>query len=196
MSTGEFQCHRCGKCCKESWEIPVDFHRDVLRWIEERRFDILKRVVLSPRFVLNPERYGNNPHWIIDCGHVLFGDITFKCPFLDEVRNSEPAGCAIHETRPYACRLFPYNENGVVRTDILDLCMGTIFYHSAEAEKNGLGLVDYLNRININGSERFQKISGTEELRNIASLYRDRQLKIRLTSSQGVRIAEEAISLK
>ncbi len=74
--------------------------------------------------------------------------------------------------------------------------MGTIFYHSAEAEKNGLGLVDYLNRININGSERFQKISGTEELRNIASLYRDRQLKIRLTSSQGVRIAEEAISLK
>ncbi|RMF91626.1 MAG: YkgJ family cysteine cluster protein [Methanobacteriota archaeon] len=188
---GKFVCRRCGKCCKERWEITVDFHEDILRWIRERRFDILKHVVINPKFLLNPGYYHNRVQWIIDTGHVLFGDVAHRCPFLEEATGDFPARCRIHETRPQVCRRFPYDEQGRVREDILDVCMGSIFYHSKKAEEKGLELTKYIRE-----RRDLRQAPDRWELKEIARAFRDRDLKIPFTSDIGLRIAEELLEEK
>ena len=194
MSKPEFLCKRCGKCCKENWEITVDFQKDILRWIQEKRFDLLKHVVLNPKFILSPSRYDNNPQWIIDCGHVLFGDESHRCPFLDESLNGHPAGCSIHETRPQACRRFPLDENNRVRTDILDVCIGTIFYHSSAAEAEGMSLIEYMKKMDQEAIQGASLPPRKDELKEIAQSFKGLDMKIHFTSDFGLSIAEEALS--
>jgi Fe-S-cluster containining protein len=188
----EFECRRCGKCCKESWEISVDVEKDIFRWIEQKRFDILNKIVLNPRYLLAPERYNGEPPWIIDCGHVLFGDVGNKCPFLEEAVCEMPAGCSIHDTRPQVCRHFPHNPKNRVRSDILDVCVGTIFYHSSAAERMGLSFMEYME-------QEYQKRADEpspprkDELKEIAHLFREGDLRVKFTSDIGMKLAEDLV---
>lgn len=186
-----FVCRRCGQCCKESWEIAVDFEKDLLGWIHERRFEILKHVVLNPKFLINPERYGNRPQWMIDGGHVLFGEANQRCPFLIDSTEDCQAGCRIHDVRPQVCRRFPYDETGKVRSDILDVCMASIFYHSRAAEVTGLGIAKYFEELNGNGVVSSPKRS---EMEDIAVFFKDKGLKIKFLSEDGLGVAEELVS--
>ncbi len=194
MPGSEFICWRCGNCCKANWEIIVDFKEDILRWIGERRFDILKRIVLNPKFILNPEHFSNTPQWMIDNGHILFGDIGCRCPFLEEPDPEIPAKCRIHNTRPMVCRSFPYDEGNNVRGDVLDVCKGSIFYYSELAVKNGSDFLQYLDSISPKKNKplfNFKK----EDLRSIASFFRNKGLifKVNFTSETGLKIAEQLI---
>jgi Fe-S-cluster containining protein len=194
MPVEEFKCRRCGKCCKENWEITLDFQKDILRWIQDKRFDILRKVVLNPKFVLSPHRYDNEPQWMLDCGHVLFGDVTHKCPFLGEAVGEHSAGCRIHDTRPQVCRKFPFDENKRVRADILDLCVGSIFYHSRAAELEGLSFIEYINKIDRKKPKGPSLAPGRQELREIAHFFEKKNLKIRFTSDKGLNIAEKSLT--
>ena len=188
--SGEFKCRRCGKCCKENWEITVDFESDLFRWIEQKRYDILEKIVLNPRYILAPDRYNGEPQWMIDCGHVLFGDTENKCPFLIEADGEASAGCFIHSTRPEVCKRFPLDSTGRVRTDILDVCDSTIFYHSRAAENRGLSFMEYMER-------EYQSRSGEPmpprktELAEIAGLFKKGDLKVNFTSQIGLSLAED-----
>jgi len=185
-----FKCRRCGRCCRESWEIVVDFEKDILRWLRERRFDILKHVVLSPKFILRPERYAHVPQWIIDSGHLLFGKLEHRCPFLVEENEDGIAACAIHDVRPQVCRRFPYDMEGEVRMDVLDLCIGAVLYHARRAEEMGMGLIEYVRE---QGFEDAQSLLPKSELQWIASAFGSEELKISFTSEQGLRLAGEQI---
>jgi Fe-S-cluster containining protein len=191
---GEFKCRRCGACCKQSWDIPVNFQKDVLRWIEEKRFDILKHVVLNPKFILSPAHFNNEPQWIIDCGHVLFGDEHNKCPFLAEADLEGPAKCRIKETWPEVCRRFPFHKNGEIRTDVLDICVGSIFYHSREAELESLNFIEYMEKISHKNVKDFSQAPRREELLEIARFFKGRDLKVNFTSDTGLEIAEKMLS--
>jgi Fe-S-cluster containining protein len=188
----EFECRRCGKCCKESWEISADFQNDIVRWIREKRFDILGHVVLNPKYILEPKRFNCEPQWIIDCGHVLFGDVGNKCPFLKEAVGELPASCSIHETRPRVCRRFPHGPTNRVRSDILDVCVGTIFYHSGAAERMGLSFMEHME-------QEYRKHADEpsppkkDELREIAHLFREGDLKVNFTSDIGLKLAEDLV---
>jgi Fe-S-cluster containining protein len=194
MPTEEFKCRRCGRCCQETWEIAVDFEKDILRWIREKRFDILKRVVLNPKFILNPDHFENNPQWMIDCGHVLFGDVKLKCPFLEDASYKKPSRCTIHETWPTVCMKFPFNDNGKVRTDVLDVCVGSIFFHSKNAEAASLSFIEYIEKISQDKSSEKILAPRKKELLEIAKLYKERfdksTLKVNFTSEHGLKIAE------
>jgi|GEM_PF-3393130 len=190
--SSDFRCRRCGKCCKENWEIIVEFESDIFRWIEEKRFDILEKIVLNPRYILAPERYEGEPQWILDCGHVLFGDTSNKCPFLIDSENKSSAGCFIHSTRPEVCRRFPRDSTGRVRTDILDVCDATIFHHSRAAENQGLSFMEYMER-------EYQSREGEpmpprkHELAEIAGLFKKGDLKISFTSEISLKLAEDLV---
>lgn len=176
----------------ESWEISADFQNDIVRWIREKRFDILGLVVLNPKYILEPERYDCEPQWIIDCGHVLFGDVGNKCPFLKEAVGELPASCGIHETRPLVCRRFPYDPGERVRSDILDVCVGTIFHHSRAAERRGLSFMEHMN-------QEYQKRADEpspprkKELKEIANLFKEGDLKVNFTSDFGLKLAEDLV---
>lgn len=45
---GEFQCERCGSCCRRPWRVEVSVY-DVQRWIVENRLDIIRRLEYMPR---------------------------------------------------------------------------------------------------------------------------------------------------
>ncbi len=192
QGSGEFRCRRCGKCCKENWEIIVDFESDIFRWIEQKRYDILEKVVLNPRYILAPERYDGEPQWIIDCGHVLFGDTQNKCPFLIEADSNLPAGCFIHSTRPEVCRRFPLDAGNRVRTDILDVCDSTIFYHSRAAENLGLSFMQYME--NEYQSRLEEPLPPRKkELSEIAGLFNKSDLKVNFTSEISMSLAEDMV---
>lgn len=196
MPKPKFVCRRCGKCCKENWEVIVDFQKDILRWIQEKRFDILKHVVLNPKFILNPEYYHNKPQWIIDSGHLLFGDVSHRCPFLEEGIGELSARCRIHETRPRVCRRFPYDGRSGVRADILDVCMGSIFYHSKVAEREGLSFVEYMEKLDLERRKGPPLGPKKDELMEIAQYFRDKDLKVQFTSDLGLNMAEELLAIK
>ncbi len=192
QGSNDFRCRRCGKCCKENWEIIVDFESDLFRWIEQKRYDILEKIVLNPRYILAPERYNGEPQWIIDCGHVLFGDTENKCPFLIEADGEASAGCFIHSTRPEVCKRFPLDSTGRVRSDILDVCDSTIFYHSSAAEKLGLSFMEYMEQ---EYQSRLAEPTPPrkQELIEIAGLFKKEDLKINFTSPISLSLAEDMI---
>jgi Fe-S-cluster containining protein len=189
MSQPKFKCKRCGKCCKVSWDITVEFQRDILPWIRKKRFDILKEVVLNPKYVLNPERFNNKPQWMLDTGNVLFGDLKYKCPFLEDEFGDLPARCRIHDARPQVCKKFPENEGEKVRSDVLDICIGSIFYHSQIAEQEGLDFIAYIDMIRKAVKDK-ESPPRKEELKEIAHIFQGRNLKVPLTSERGLKIME------
>ncbi len=162
-----------------------------MRWIDEKRFDILREVVLNPKFILDPGRYGNTPQWMIDTGHILFGDEEQRCPFLRESSGGEPAGCSIHDIRPRVCERFPFDMDGRIRADVLDLCAASIFYHSTAAEEEQKDFIEYVEEIS-SAPIRAKARLGRLERVDISSAYVDSDLRVSLTSELGVSMAEEA----
>ena len=93
----KFECLRCGRCCKRTkWITHIDSRlvwEDIERWKKEGRDDILKYVYVY-------EGLGGD----------FFDKKTFKrfskCPFLSQ--EGKTYSCKIHETKPHACKLFPF----------------------------------------------------------------------------------------
>ena len=95
-----FECMRCGRCCKRTkWASDIDTRlvwEDIERWRTEGRTDILKYVYVYEG---------------------LGGDLVDKktlrrfsrCPFLRKEGNAY--SCSIHETKPLVCTLFPFHFN-------------------------------------------------------------------------------------
>jgi len=88
-------CKRSGDCCVILWGSFDVTHEDIVRWKAQGREDILKYVSIDSS---DPQRQ-----------HGVF--ITESCPFLkkDELRGFY--SCAIHDTKPSYCRIYP--DDGV-----------------------------------------------------------------------------------
>ena len=92
-----FECLRCGKCCKGTkWITNIELRlvwEDIERWRKQGRDDILKYVYVY-------EGLGGD----------IFDKKTFKrfskCPFLK--KEGRIYSCSIHETKPLGCKLFPF----------------------------------------------------------------------------------------
>jgi len=88
-----FQCQRCGYCCLHVGSSLQATAKDIERWQEERRRDILKHVDMALGDI-----------WLDGKGDQLG-----YCPFL--VREEEDRyGCEIYETRPEQCQKYPFFE--------------------------------------------------------------------------------------
>lgn len=95
-----FECIRCGTCCKETnWVSNIELRipwEDIQRWRREGRTDILEKVYVY-------EGLGGD----------LFDKKTFrrfsKCPFLK--KKGKIYSCSIHKTKPLGCKLFPFYFN-------------------------------------------------------------------------------------
>ncbi len=96
MIYDDFECLRCGRCCKNTkWITNIELRlvwEDIKRWRKEGRDDILQYVYVY-------EGLGGD----------FFDKKTFKrfskCPFFK--KEGKTYSCAIHETKPRGCRLFP-----------------------------------------------------------------------------------------
>jgi len=92
-----FECLRCGKCCKRTkWVTNIELRlvwKDIERWRKEGRDDILN-------YVYAYEGLGGD----------FFDKENLKrfstCPFLKKERKTY--FCSIHETKPRGCKLFPF----------------------------------------------------------------------------------------
>lgn len=83
-------CLQCGQCCEEfGWHL-VASSRDLERWRELGRDDLLSRTSQSGWIWVDPDTKAR-----LD-----------RCPFIDR---SDPAQvrCAIHEVKPDICRDYP-----------------------------------------------------------------------------------------
>jgi len=95
----KFNCRRCGWCC-ENIVIDVSYF-DIHRWSQENRFDILNEVTFLDNYP-----------------HKGFGSFYFlktarnpkqPCPFL--VKENGVSSCAIQDTKPQACRDYPWSHD-------------------------------------------------------------------------------------
>jgi len=87
---GEKECLRCGRCCLADFSAYVS-SRDIQRWKEEGRNDIL-------RVLENEQGVWQGDHLV----NARSGKPLRGCPFF--FFDGERFGCAIHETRPATCR--------------------------------------------------------------------------------------------
>lgn len=98
-----FKCRRCGRCCRREavlWETDATV-RDVARWMQEKRFDILKRV--------NPVIIGNSDIVIFDIWiSPRTGEHVNRCPWLRKKPGSRTYECIIYDLRPTVCREWPF----------------------------------------------------------------------------------------
>jgi Fe-S-cluster containining protein len=122
------ECFRCGNCCRKPWRIEVAFH-DVLRWIREKRFDIISSLEYSPRKSQDNEDIHADLKQAEMAASQLAGldaDILAKSVFMVYISASsegcliipknngcifhddgEISSCAIHDTKPEVCERFP-----------------------------------------------------------------------------------------
>jgi Fe-S-cluster containining protein len=90
-------CTRCGKCCLDEQYMTTlsATSEDVKRWCREARYDILE-------YVARVGQLGNDL-WVKD------GVELSRCPFVRKDRAKLTYHCTIYETRPAACRGYPYS---------------------------------------------------------------------------------------
>jgi Fe-S-cluster containining protein len=96
---GKLECLRCGRCCLADFAAYVT-DEDLRRWEKEKRQDILDMLARE-------HASWEGDHLVsADSGRTLHG-----CPFFffDGTR----FGCAIHETRPAACRNYEPGSSGL-----------------------------------------------------------------------------------
>lgn len=91
---GETRCLGCGECCRQfSWHLRAS-ERDLRRWREAGRDDLLARVNRLGWIWVDPDTKGRLP----------------VCPFLVETA-PDKAHCRIHEIKPDICRAYPTEES-------------------------------------------------------------------------------------
>ena len=88
-------CIGCGNCCRER-TIDITFS-DILRWNNEKRWDILREVYYIDNF----------PHkgqggFYIEKSLKTKEDLNRQCPFLTDENK-----CLIHNTKPSGCKDAP-----------------------------------------------------------------------------------------
>lgn len=93
LEINNFTCHRCTKCCT-SFRIDITFE-DVVRWIRQDRNEILEEL----RFI----SWSNQPNREILAFKSTAED-GHTCKFL-----GIDGLCTIHNTKPLACKNFPFN---------------------------------------------------------------------------------------
>ena len=86
-------CDHCGKCCLNMGTKIFATARDVKRWIDEGRGDILKHVFI---YSFNGRIVGGEL-WFDENGNKL--DF---CPFIHKI--GDKIYCRIHETKPEQCK--------------------------------------------------------------------------------------------
>jgi Fe-S-cluster containining protein len=119
-------CSRCGNCCRRNWRVEVSL-QDVLRWVTERRHDILSSLKYWPRGP-DDEPEGISP-LVRQTASLLAGTdesrLAATLAVLKSVEACEgsyvmpkkkgccylvddkTAACRIYDTRPEVCRRFP-----------------------------------------------------------------------------------------
>lgn len=121
---GEFQCERCGSCCRRPWRVEVSVY-DVQRWIAEKRLDIIRRLEYMPG---RGPPMGHTPceakslemmcAGILEMEERLAARLAFTFGASRDgamviPKNEEGCvyhdgdGCAIYDTRPQVCSRFP-----------------------------------------------------------------------------------------
>ena len=84
-------CRRSGDCCIIHWGSFEATQEDVIRWRTEGRDDILSYISID----------ASDPNDM----RGLF--TTGSCPFLKKDKQGKLYSCAIHETKPFYCKLYP-----------------------------------------------------------------------------------------
>lgn len=84
------RCLACGICCELYGNTLAASPRDLARWAEEQRTDLLQRVGAGGELWVDPAD----------------GERLERCPFLER-RNAEASICGIHATKPDICREYP-----------------------------------------------------------------------------------------
>ncbi len=88
-------CRRSGDCCVILWGSFDATHEDIMRWRMQGRKDILKYLSIDSS---NPQEQRG-----------VF--VTESCPFLERDERGGLYSCAIHETKPFYCKIYP--DDGV-----------------------------------------------------------------------------------
>jgi Fe-S-cluster containining protein len=123
----QFECLRCGRCCKTAGDVLHITQKDVDRWKTEGRNDILSKLFLVRLACTRcnvewpPHTGGKCPQ----CGGSSVDGVYYwldlkmpknwfaqlmgspRCPFLKKIRNKSEYSCRINETKPEICREFP-----------------------------------------------------------------------------------------
>lgn len=121
---GEFECNRCGNCCRKPWRVEASVY-DVQRWISEKRLDIIGELEYFPK--RGPPR-GLTPCELrsleMMCLELMELDESLIAMFAFALAASregalilpkndggciyhDGSGCSIYGTRPEVCAVFP-----------------------------------------------------------------------------------------
>lgn len=97
----KFKCIQCGHCClnlSDAYCASADA-RDMIRWEEEDRWDILDHIVWGDLWI--------SPNT---------GEELNRCPWLRKLPNKNKYNCRIHDTKPQHCRNYPKSKKHALRT--------------------------------------------------------------------------------
>jgi Fe-S-cluster containining protein len=106
-NNGPYVCEQCGSCCRASSATVWASSGDVIRWLRERRYDIIRHFALSLpdgsrlnalAIILNPP----DTHERVSMRSPETGEPYECCPFLEQ--DGLKSRCRIHETKPERCR--------------------------------------------------------------------------------------------
>ena len=120
------ECGRCGRCCRRPWRVEAQL-QDVLRWINERRWDILAGLVHDPirsraECEADPVLVqqtagllaGLDPDMVLRILGIVgaiaagYGGYTMpRSPGCHHLIDGAISVCGIYDTRPEVCRRFP-----------------------------------------------------------------------------------------
>lgn len=89
-------CQKCGNCCRTR-SIDITFS-DILRWNEEKRWDILSEI----SYIDNFPQVGQGGFYI-EKSLKTKEDLSRHCPFLTQSNE-----CSIHDTKPSGCSDAPF----------------------------------------------------------------------------------------
>ncbi|MBT8342039.1 MAG: hypothetical protein HKP58_07920 [Desulfatitalea sp.] len=104
----EFQCRRCGRCCRELDYKDGMTAGDAARLETLGRKDVLKWVGIT-RTGEGKARYRM---WVVPGTNQPAG----ICPFLKQGRTPDQYRCAIHDVKPWICRNYPVSRKHAMMT--------------------------------------------------------------------------------
>lgn len=107
-------CTQCGRCCTNPSFMGTmqASPEDVKRWKREKRSDILAwAYILGP--TAHKRGFGFADLWINPKTDIE----AERCPFVRKMPNRDVYKCMIYETRPQACRDYPWHVSHMEAVD-------------------------------------------------------------------------------
>jgi Fe-S-cluster containining protein len=106
-STSSYECDQCGSCCRASSATVWASSGDVVRWLRERRQDIIRHFAMqlpdgSRLNALAVILDAPNTHERVFMRSPVTGEPYERCPFLEQ--DGSKSRCGIHATKPERCR--------------------------------------------------------------------------------------------